>query len=115
MFAFKINWFDGGHADIFQTFEVVEIALAESHEETDAFDAFQIEGEGFEFLVVQQIHVFAADFGKIVFALNCHRFSFDPVAVFPVAAFGGNADVDFGVEIGSEGIAVIAAVAIQNV
>ena len=95
---------------------MVEVALAERHEETDTLDLRQIFAEGFDLLVVQQIHVLLADLIEGVRALNAHSRDFDPVAVFPIAAGRRNlAQVDLRIEVCRERITMIAAVAVQNI
>ena len=93
-----------------------QVAFAECHEETDAFDAFDVQSQRFDFFVVQQIHVLLADLIEIVFAFDFHRFCFDPFAVFPIASVCRNfADVDLRIEVGCERITMIAAVAVQDI
>ena len=66
--------------------------------------------------MVEQVHVLAADLVEVVLALDGHGGDFDPVAVLPVGAGRGNlAQVDLGIEVGGERVAVVAAVAVQNV
>ena len=49
------------HADVFEAAHVVEVALTERHEETDTLDLRQIFAEGFDLLVVQQVHILLTD------------------------------------------------------
>ena len=73
-------------------------------------------GQRLDFLVVEQVHVLAADLVEVVLPLDGHGGDFDPVAVLPVGAGRGNlAQVDLGIEVGGERVAVVAAVAVQNV
>ena len=93
-----------------------QIALSEGHEETDPFDARDIQGKAFDFLMMEQVHIFLAYFCKLILSLDLHGFCLYPVTVLPVGAFGRNfTDVDLRIEIGSKGIAVVAAVAVQDV
>ena len=119
--ALELDGLCAEHAHVFEAAHVVQVALAKGHEETDALYARNVLGQGFDFFVVQQVHVLLAHFVKHVFALDAHGRDFDPVALavcvgVPVAARCRNfAEVDFGVEVGGELVAVIAAVAVQNV
>ena len=95
---------------------MVQVALAEGHEEADALCFRDVLGKGLDLLVVQQIHILVAHLIEVVLALDAHGRDLHPVAVLPVAAGGGHlAQVDLGVEVGGKGIAMIAAVAVQNV
>ena len=116
LLALELDRLDGGHADILEAAEVIEVALAERHEEADALDARDGEAEALELLVVQEVHVLRADFREVVDTLDLHRLRLDPVAVLPVAAVGRDfADVDLGVEVRRERIAVVAGVAVEDV
>ena len=111
--------FDGGggeHPHIFEAAHVVKVALAEGHEEADALGLRDVLGEGLDLFVVEQVHVFLAHLVEVVLPLDAHSRDLDPVAVLPVAAGGGHfAQVDLRVEVGGEGIAVVAAVAVEDV
>ena len=66
--------------------------------------------------MVQQVHVLFADAFKVIFALDFHGLGLYPVAVLPVGAVGGNlANVDLRVKVGGERVAVVAAVAVEDV
>ena len=74
------------------------------------------ERQALDLLMVQQVHVLLADAVEVVFALDLHGFGLHPVAVLPVGAVGGNlADVDLRVKVGGERVAVVAAVAVEDV
>jgi co-chaperonin GroES (HSP10) len=65
---------------------------------------------------MQQVHILLTDLVKVVLALDAHGRDLDPLAVLHIAAGGGDlAQVDLGVEVGGERIAVIAAVAVEDV
>lgn len=116
LFSFEEDGLNRGHADVFQALEVGEVALAKRHEEADAANAPQVETQRFELFVVEEIHVFLSHFWEIVASFDLHGFGFDPLAVFPVTAFGGDfADIDFGVEVCGEGVAVVTGVAVEDV
>ena len=109
------------HAHVFEATHVVEVALAKRHEEADALDARNVLGQGFNFFVVEEVHVLLADLCEVVFTLDAHGRDFNPVALavlvrVPVAARSRNfAEVDFRVEVRCELVTVIAAVAVENV
>ena len=66
--------------------------------------------------MVQQVHILVAHLIEVVLPLDAHGRDLHPVAVLPVAAGSGHlAQVDLGVEVGGKSIAVVAAVAVQNV
>ena len=66
--------------------------------------------------MVQQVHIFLAHLIKVIFPFDAHGRDFYPVAVLPVRAGCGNlTEIDFRVKVGGERIAVIAAVAVQNI
>ena len=93
-----------------------QIALPKGHEEPDTLDIRDILGKGLDLLVVQQVHILVADACEIVLTLDLHGLGLDPVAVLPVGAVGGDfTEVDLRVEVGCERIAVVAAVAVENV
>src|SRR5699024_6011906 len=88
----------------------------EGHKEADPLDAGDVLGQALDLLVVEQVHIFLAHLGEIVFPLDLHGLGLHPVAVLPVAAVGRNLpQVDLGVEVGGEGVTMIAAVAVQDV
>jgi hypothetical protein len=90
-----------------------KIALTESHEEADALNFRDVYGERLKLFVVEKIHVLLAYAVEVVFSLDAHCGDLYPLAVFDVAARSGNfAEVNFRVEVCSESIAVVAAVAV---
>ena len=114
--ALELHGLGGEHPHVLQALHVGQIALAERHEEADAPHLGQVLGQALDLLVVEQVHVLAADLVKVVLAVDAHGLDLDPVAVLPVAAGRGNlAQVDLRVEVGGKGIAVVAAVAVQDV
>ena len=104
------------HTDILEAVHVHQIALPKGHEEPDTLDIRDILGKGLDLLVVQQVHILVADACEIVLTLDLHGLGLDPVAVLPVGAVGGDfTEVDLRVEVGCERIAVVAAVAVEDV
>ena len=106
----------GQHAHVLQTAHVVQIALAKGHEEADALCLRDVLCQRLDLLVVQQVHILVAHLIEVVLPLDAHGRDLHPVAVLPVAAGGRHlAQIDLGVEVGGEGVAVVTAVAVQNV
>ena len=66
--------------------------------------------------MVQQVHVLVTDLIEVVLTLDRHGRNLDPVAALPVGTGCGYlAQVDLGVKVGCERVAVVTAVAVQNV
>ncbi len=106
----------GEHSHILKAAHMVEVALAERHEEADPLCLRDVLGQRLDLLVVEQVHVFLAHLVEVVLPLDAHGGDLHPAAVLPVAAGGGDfPDVDFRVEVGGERVAVVAAVAVQDV
>ena len=90
-----------------------QVALTEGHKEADALYARNILCEGFDLLMVQKIHILLADLREVVLTLDLHRLCLYPVAVLPVGAVCGYlTEVDLRVEVCSERVAMVAAVAV---
>ena len=135
LLSLEVDGVDARHAHVLQTLQVREVALAEGHEEADALDALQVAAERLQLLVMEEVHVFLANLVEVVHTLDRHRRGLHPPTLVerllvlhgdfrlvrrrighPVAAFRGHlADVDLGIEVGGEGIAVVAAVAVKDV
>ena len=95
---------------------MIEVALTEGHEEADALHIRQVLAEGLDLLVVQKVHILLADLVEGILALDAHGRDLHPLAVLHVAARCGYlTEVDLRVEVGREGIAMITAVAIEDV
>jgi hypothetical protein len=107
---------DAGHADVDEDFHVFDVGVAKGHPEAGAADV-EVFGEGFELFVVEAVDVFGADaVREVEGTFQFQGLGLDPLAVFPVAAVGGDfAEVDLGVEVGGEGFAVVAGVAVDDV
>ena len=108
---------DAGHADVLQYFEVLEVVRRERHPKLRALDGGDVLDEGFELLVIHAIDFITADaIGAGEALVLRHGGGFDKIAVFEMAARCGDlADVDFWIEIGGKGVAVIAAVNIDDI
>ena len=66
--------------------------------------------------MVDEVGFHRPDFWIIDHCGNAHGIDFDPLAVFPIfAALGDFAQVDLGIEVGRERLAVIACVAVDDV
>ena len=95
---------------------MIEVALAEGHEEADALHIRQVLAEGLDLLVVQKVHILLADLVEGILALDAHGRDLHPLAVLHVAARCRYlTEVDLRVEVGREGIAMVAAVAVEDV
>ena len=116
LLAFIVNRLGRQHANVLQALHMCQIALTEGHEEANAFYAGDILSQRFNFLMVQQIHILHANLREIILAFNSHRRDFYPMTVFPIRTGSRNlTQVNFRVEVGSERITVVAAVAVQNI
>ena len=116
LLAVELDGRGGQHPHVLQAAHVVEVALAEGHEEADALSLRDVLGQRLDLLVMEQVHVLFAHLIEVVLPLDAHGRDLDPVAVLPVAAGGRDlAQVDFRVEVGGEGVAVVAAVAVEDV
>ena len=108
--------FRGEHADVFEAAHMIEVALAEGHEEADLLDFRVIEAKGFDLFVVEEVHIFQADAVEVIGLVDGHRLDAVPFVVFPVSAWGRDfAEVDLRIEVGREFIAMVAAVAVEDV
>ena len=116
LMALKQHRCGGQHAHILQTLHMGQIALAEGHEEADSLYAGDIFRQGLDLLMVQEIHVLFAHLVKVILPFNAHGRDLHPVSVLPVAARSGNLpEIDLRIEVGGKGIAVVAAVAVQDI
>ena len=107
---------DAGHADVLDHAQVGEVLLSEGHPEAGAPDRGVVLHERFELFVVDDVRFAFADFRIVQRFVNLVGFGYDPASVLVVAPFLRYfADVDFGVEVGGEGHAVIAGVAVDDV
>ncbi len=92
------------------------ILLTEGHPETRLPDGGEILHQRLQLLVIHQVAVAGTDVGIGEILVDLQRARLDPLAVFVVAALLGDlADVDLGVEVGGEGLVVVARVAIHYV
>ena len=107
---------DAGHADILQDLHMFDVFIAKGHPETDAFKPFNVLNKGFQFLVIEEVAGFIADFGVIDHFAEFERGSFDPFAIFPIfPALRDFTQVDFRIEIGGKGLTMITRVAINDI
>ena len=108
---------DARHADVLQHLQVVQVVVGERHPEARAPHLGEVLHEGFELLVVHQVDLLRADaLREVEHAADGKRIRFLPAALFPVlAACRDLADVDLRVEVGREGLAVLAGVAVDDV
>ena len=115
--ALEAHGIDAGHAYIAQHLEVVQVVFREGHPEAGALQALEVLHQGFQFLVVHEEALLGADaVGEVVGHGPGQGIGLHPFAAFPVTAAGGHfADVDLGVEVGGEGLAVVTGVAVDDV
>ena len=114
--ALEHHRIDAQHAHIAQHVEVLQVGVAEGHPEPDALD-FRVEfGQRLQLLMVHEVHVLLAHLVEVEHLLFGQRRPLDPLAVLPVPRGRGHfAQIDLRVEIGGEGVAVVAAVAVEDV
>lgn len=107
---------DAGHTDVLDDAQVGQVLIAEGHPEARPFEGGEVLDERLQLLVVNQVRIFGADVGVVDDLHDLVGFGFYPLAVFPVAAFLRDlADVDFRVEVGGEGFAMVACIGIDDV
>src|SRR5699024_3763750 len=93
-----------------------QITLSEGHKEANPLYAGNVFGQGFDLLVMQQIHILFAHLGEIILPLDAHGRDLDPFSVLPVRAGGGNlSELQFRIEVCCKWIAVIAAITLKNI
>ena len=116
LLALEFHRFDAVQAQVLDHLQMLEITVAEGHPEAPALYLGHVLAQRLHLLVVEQEHLARADLGEIEDAGDLHRSGGHPVAVLPVAAIGGHlTDVDLRIEVGGEGVAVIAGVAVEDV
>ena len=107
---------DTRHADVLDHTQVCEVLLAESHPEARPLDRRIVLHERLQLLVVNDVRLALANTGVIERPVNLVRLGHDPLAVLVVAALLGHlADIDLGIEVRSEGHAVVAGIAVDNI
>ena len=95
---------------------MVQIALAKGHEETDALDLWHVAAQGLDLLMMQKVHILLAHALEVVFPLDAHSGDLDPLAVFHIGARCRDlAQVDLRIEVRGKGIAMIAAIAVEDI
>ena len=95
---------------------MVQIVVGEGHPKACGFDFREVFDQRFELFVIHHVDVFFADLREVKDAFVRERRGSLPGAVFPVAGVSGDfADVDFGVEVGGKGQAVVAGVGVDDV
>lgn len=95
---------------------MIEIALPKGHEEPDPLRFGNGLGQTFDFFMMQEIHVLFSHLIEMIFPFDAHSRDFYPVSIFPVTAGSRYfPQVDFGIKVRGEGIAMVAAVAVENI
>ena len=114
--AFVFHFVDPGHADVLENSQVVEIVFREGHPEAGSLDGGDVFGDAFQFFVVHQVHFLVADGGEVKGLVHREGIGLFPLAVFPIfAALRDLANVDLGIKVGGEGMAVVAGVGVHDV
>ena len=95
---------------------MIQIALSESHKETDTFYFRNIFSQRFNLFVMKQIHIFHTYLIKIIFPFNRHRRDLDPVTVLPITSRGRNfTKINLRIKVCGKSITVITAVTVKNI
>ena len=104
------------HSYIFKTTHVIQIALSESHEETNTFYTRDCFCKRLNLLMVEQIHILVSNLVKVIFSLDIHRRDFYPVSVFPITSRCTYfTKIDLRVKVCCKCISMITAVAVQDI
>ena len=107
---------DAAHADVLYHVEVGQVLLPEGHPETCPLDGREVDDQALYLLVVEQVALLRPDVGVGEGLVYLHRLSLDVFAVLVVEALLRYlADVYLGVEIGGEGLVVVAGIAVHDV
>ena len=110
------NRVDACHTDVLNHTEVSEILLSEGHPEAGTLDAWIVLHERLQLFVIDEVGFTLTDFGIVKRLVDGMRFGFHPLPVFVVASLLRHlADVDFRIEVGGEGHAVVSGIAIYNI
>ena len=114
--AFKIDRFNTRHADVLNHPQVCEVFLTKCHPETRPAQGGEVFDQTFQFLVVNEVRTFWANFRVVNVLPDFMRLCFNPLAVLPVfTPLCYLADVDFRVKIGGKRFAVIACICVYDV
>ena len=110
------DFVDARHSEVLDAVEVCEILLTECHPETCALDGRIVLHERLNLLVMEQIALLRSYLRICERLVDFERLGLHPLSVFPVEALLSDlADVDFGVEVGSESLVVVACIAVDDV
>ena len=105
-----------GHSYVLKALQVREVALPECHEEPNTLDTLDIQRKRLQFLMVEKIHILFANALEVIYPLYLHGLCFHPFSVLDIAAVCRYlTDIYFRIEVRCERIAMVAAVAVQNV
>lgn len=108
---------NAGHSYVLQYFQMFEVVGREGHPELGAADGGDVLHEAFHFFMVHAVDFIGAYLlGAGEALVHAHGRGFLKFPVFPVAAGRGDfTDIDFRVEVGSKGFAVVAPVDVNDV
>ena len=116
LLSLKIHGTGGQHSHILQTAHMVQVALTKGHKKPNPPNLRDIQCQTLNFLMVEQIHVLVSHLVEVIRPLDAHRGNFYPASVLPVTAGGGNfPQIDLRIKVGGESVAMVAAVAVQNI
>ena len=114
--AVVINGVNACHAYILDNSQMCQVFLSESHPEACPLDGREVLYQRFQFFVVKQVGVTRTNVGIIQRLVYFQRLGSDPLTVFIIASVLGDfADVDFRIEVGSEGFVVVAGITVHNI
>ena len=107
---------DGVHTDVLDHTQVGEIFLSKGHPEARALDGGEIDDKTLDFFVVEEIALTRTHVGIGQRLVDFERFCLHPFTIFPIKSLLRDfADVDFGIEVGGKGFAVVTSVAVYDV
>ena len=110
------NLVDARHSEVLYAVKVCEVLLAECHPETCALDGRIVLHERFNLLMVEQVALLRSYLRICERLVDFERLGLHPLSVFPVETLLSDlADIDFGVEVGSKSLVVVACVAVDDV
>jgi hypothetical protein len=95
---------------------VSEVLFAKGHPESNSPQSFDVLGQALQLLVVEQVGLAHAHAREVVVHLHRERISLFPLTCLPISpALRDLANVDLGIEVRGECVAMTSAVAIENI
>jgi hypothetical protein len=112
----ELDGLDAGHAHVLEHAQVRDVLVPEGHPEADALEPLDVLAERLELLVVEQVRLAGPHAGEVEHHGLAHGLDLHPLALLPVLPLLRDLpDVDLRVEVGGERVAVVAAVAVEDV